>query len=144
MLVERTLVIELKSVDEIKGIHEAQLLTYMKLAGLRSGLLINFNVRTLKERDQTFCSLNFFVLFVSFVVTAYPRPPSNGLARAINRPAGYALNPPMFLDGEWATFGVIEPGRNVCDATRRKSSDRCGGSRRDHHEDTKSTKNGIR
>jgi len=54
VLVERTLVIELKSVDEIKGIHEAQLLTYMKLAGLRTGLLINFNVRTLKNGIKRF------------------------------------------------------------------------------------------
>ena len=54
VLVERTLVIELKSVDEIKGIHEAQLLTYMKLAGLSTGLLINFNVRTLKNGIKRF------------------------------------------------------------------------------------------
>jgi len=54
VLVESTLVIELKSVDEIKRIHEAQLLTYMKLAGLRTGLLINFNVRTLKNGIKRF------------------------------------------------------------------------------------------
>ncbi|RJQ84051.1 MAG: GxxExxY protein, partial [Desulfobacteraceae bacterium] len=44
ILVEDTLVLELKRVDEVKGIHEAQLLTYMKLAGVKTGLLINFNV----------------------------------------------------------------------------------------------------
>jgi len=54
VLVESTLVIELKSVDEIKGIHVAQLLTYMKLAGLRTGLLINFNVKTLKNGIKRF------------------------------------------------------------------------------------------
>jgi len=54
VLVESTLVVELKSVDEIKGIHEAQLLTYMKLAGLPTGLLINFNVRALKNGIKRF------------------------------------------------------------------------------------------
>jgi GxxExxY protein len=39
----------LKAVEEIKGIHESQLLTYMKLAGIKTGLLINFNVTTLKD-----------------------------------------------------------------------------------------------
>ena len=48
MLIEEELIIELKAVEEIKGIHEAQLLTYMKLAGIKTGLLINFNVTKLK------------------------------------------------------------------------------------------------
>ena len=42
-------ILELKSVDSLQPIHEAQLLTYLKLTGLRVGLLINFNVRVLKE-----------------------------------------------------------------------------------------------
>ena len=49
ILIEDELIIELKSVEEIKGIHEAQLLTYMKLAGIKTGLLINFNVVKLKD-----------------------------------------------------------------------------------------------
>jgi GxxExxY protein len=49
VLVEQTLILELKSVEEIKGIHEAQLLTYMKLASVKTGLLINFNVTKLKN-----------------------------------------------------------------------------------------------
>ncbi len=49
MVAEDRLIIELKSVDDIKGIHEAQLLTYMKLAGIKTGLLINFNVVRLKN-----------------------------------------------------------------------------------------------
>ena len=53
-LVEDQLVLELKSVDEIKGIHEAQLLTYMKLAGKQTGLLINFNVEVLKDGIKRF------------------------------------------------------------------------------------------
>lgn len=49
MLIEEELIIELKAVEEIKGIHEAQLLTYMKLAGTKTGLLINFNLTKLKN-----------------------------------------------------------------------------------------------
>ena len=47
LLVEDVVVIELKSVDETHPIHEAQLLTYLKLSGKRVGLLINFNVTVL-------------------------------------------------------------------------------------------------
>lgn len=54
ILVENRLVLELKSVEAIKAIHEAQLLTYMKLAGMRIGLLINFNVTKLKEGIKRF------------------------------------------------------------------------------------------
>ncbi len=42
-------VVELKSVDKICPIHEAQLLTYLKLSGYRTGLLLNFNVHVLKD-----------------------------------------------------------------------------------------------
>jgi GxxExxY protein len=48
ILVENSVVIELKVVDEINPIHEAQILTYMKFANMKIGLLINFNVRILK------------------------------------------------------------------------------------------------
>jgi len=54
LLVENELIMELKSVEEIKGIHEAQLLTYMKLARIKTGLLINFNVRRLKDGIKRF------------------------------------------------------------------------------------------
>lgn len=54
ILVENQLIVELKSVDEIKGIHEAQLLTYMKLAGVKIGLLMNFNVTKLKDGIHRF------------------------------------------------------------------------------------------
>ena len=54
VFVEDTLILELKSVEEIKGIHEAQLLTYMKLAGVKTGLLINFNVAKLKTGIKRF------------------------------------------------------------------------------------------
>jgi GxxExxY protein len=54
VLVEDKLICELKSVEEIRGIHEAQLLTYMKLAGVKTGLLINFNVTKLKNGIKRF------------------------------------------------------------------------------------------
>lgn len=49
LLVEQNLIIELKSADHLLPIHEAQLLTYMKLADISKGLLLNFNVRRLKD-----------------------------------------------------------------------------------------------
>ncbi len=56
VLVEDSLILELKSVEVVLGIHEAQLLTYMKLAEIKIGLLINFNVQRLKD------GINRFVL----------------------------------------------------------------------------------
>jgi len=49
ILVERRVLLELKCVERLLPIHEAQLLTYLKLADLRLGLLINFNVPILKQ-----------------------------------------------------------------------------------------------
>ncbi|MEK7226613.1 MAG: GxxExxY protein [Bacteroidota bacterium] len=49
LLVERKLVIEIKSVDALNDIHLAQTLTYLKLGNYKLGLLINFNVVMLKE-----------------------------------------------------------------------------------------------
>jgi len=49
VFVARSLIVEVKSVNAIEPIHEAQILTYMKLAGAGIGLLINFNVRLLKD-----------------------------------------------------------------------------------------------
>ena len=49
MLVEGQVVVEIKVVDQLMPVHEAQLLSYMKLAGCRVGLLINFNVTLLKD-----------------------------------------------------------------------------------------------
>ena len=45
ILVDEKLILELKVVESLKAIHEAQLLTYMKLSRVNTGLLINFNVR---------------------------------------------------------------------------------------------------
>ena len=49
VLVEDKLVLELKTVEKLVPIHEAQLLTYLKLAEARTGLLINFNSAALKD-----------------------------------------------------------------------------------------------
>lgn len=48
-LVEKSIVLEIKAVEAIAPIHEAQLVTYLKIGGWRLGLLINFNVLVLKE-----------------------------------------------------------------------------------------------
>jgi GxxExxY protein len=49
VLVERQLVVELKAVEALTPVHQAQVLTYLKLTGFRLGLLINFNVAMLKD-----------------------------------------------------------------------------------------------
>jgi GxxExxY protein len=49
IVVARSVVLEIKSVDGLAPIHDAQLLTYLKLSGLRTGLLLNFNVTVLKD-----------------------------------------------------------------------------------------------
>lgn len=49
ILVENQIILELKSVEQIKGIHQAQLLTYMKLGGIKQGFLMNFNVERLVD-----------------------------------------------------------------------------------------------
>jgi len=49
ILVEQLVVLELKSIDKLAPIHEAQLLTHLRLGGWQIGLLINFNVAVLKD-----------------------------------------------------------------------------------------------
>jgi GxxExxY protein len=49
LLVDNKIIVELKSIDRILPIHEAQLLTYMKLADVSIGLLMNFNVKYMKD-----------------------------------------------------------------------------------------------
>jgi GxxExxY protein len=46
---DKRVVVELKAVEEVLPVHEAQLLTYLKLTGIRVGLLINFNKPVLKD-----------------------------------------------------------------------------------------------
>jgi GxxExxY protein len=45
----KKVIVEIKSVDAIADIHMAQILTYMKLSGCKLGLLVNFNVKHLKD-----------------------------------------------------------------------------------------------
>ena len=49
LLVEDKVIVEIKSCEAVAPIHEAQLLTYLKLANKKLGLLINFNVKDLKQ-----------------------------------------------------------------------------------------------
>jgi GxxExxY protein len=49
LIVEKEVVLELKAIEKVLRIHEAQLLTYMKLSGMRVGLLINFNAPLLTQ-----------------------------------------------------------------------------------------------
>ena len=49
VVVDRRLILELKSVERLMPIHEAQVLTYMRLGDLHTGLLLNFNTPLLKE-----------------------------------------------------------------------------------------------
>jgi GxxExxY protein len=49
LLVEGVVVVEIKAVENILPVHEAQLLSYLKLSGMRVGLLINFNVARLRQ-----------------------------------------------------------------------------------------------
>lgn len=54
ILVEDQVVVELKSVEDFTDVHEAQILTYLKLAEKKLGLLINFNVIRLKDGVRRF------------------------------------------------------------------------------------------
>ncbi|AIF53739.1 GxxExxY protein [Pelosinus sp. UFO1] len=49
LLVDKVLIIELKAVESLMPIHNAQLLSYLKITGLQLGLLINFNVTSLRN-----------------------------------------------------------------------------------------------
>ncbi len=49
LLVNQQVVLELKAVDELAPIHQAQVMTYLKLSGLKVGLLLNFNVKDMKR-----------------------------------------------------------------------------------------------
>jgi GxxExxY protein len=49
LISDKRVVVELKAVEQVIPVHEAQLLTYMRLTGIRVGLLLNFNVPVLKD-----------------------------------------------------------------------------------------------
>jgi len=52
LMIERQLIIELKSVQDICAVHKKQVLTYLRLTGLKLGLLINFNEALIKHGIQ--------------------------------------------------------------------------------------------
>jgi GxxExxY protein len=54
IIVEDQLLVELKTVEQIHPVHHAQVLTYLRLAGVRQGLLINFNAKLLKDGLKSF------------------------------------------------------------------------------------------
>jgi GxxExxY protein len=54
LLVEDLVVVELKSVDALSPVHQAQILSYLKLSGKSLGLLINFNIAHLKDGIRRF------------------------------------------------------------------------------------------
>ena len=54
LLIDDMVILELKSVDQLAPVHDAQLLTYMKLARIRTGLLINFNQQRLIDGLRRF------------------------------------------------------------------------------------------
>jgi GxxExxY protein len=54
LLVNNRLIVELKAVEKLLAIHEAQILTYMKLASVKTGLLLNFNVVRFKDGIKRF------------------------------------------------------------------------------------------
>jgi GxxExxY protein len=54
LLAEGSVVVEIKPVDALAPIHEAQVMSYLKLSGCKLALLINFNVRVLKDGIRRF------------------------------------------------------------------------------------------
>jgi len=52
ILVEDKIIVEVKSVETVLPVHQAQLLSYLRLSGIKTGLLINFNVKYLKNGIQ--------------------------------------------------------------------------------------------
>ena len=49
LVVEKIVIVEVKSVEQLLPVHQAQLLTYMKLSGIPTGLLLNFHTAFLKD-----------------------------------------------------------------------------------------------
>ena len=54
LVVENSLIVEIKSVEKLIPVHTAQMLTYLKISGIKTGLLINFNTAVLKDGLRRF------------------------------------------------------------------------------------------
>jgi len=58
ILVEDSVILEIKSVETLHDVHKKQLLTYLKLSGKKIGFLINFNVNSLKDKESLIRIIN--------------------------------------------------------------------------------------
>jgi len=58
ILVEDRVIVEVKSVEALHVVHKKQLLTYLKLTGKKIGILVNFNVATLKDKESLIRIIN--------------------------------------------------------------------------------------
>jgi GxxExxY protein len=58
MLVQSEIIVEVKSVETLHDVHKKQLLTYLKLAHKKLGLLVNFNVSSLKDKESIIRIIN--------------------------------------------------------------------------------------
>ena len=58
IIVENCVIIEVKSVEALDDVHKKQLLTYLKLSGKKIGILVNFNVSTLKDKESIIRIIN--------------------------------------------------------------------------------------
>ncbi|WP_026711572.1 GxxExxY protein [Flavobacterium filum] len=58
VLVNDSIIIEIKSVEEVKNVHKKQLLTYLKLTNKKLGLLVNFNADYLKDKESIIRIIN--------------------------------------------------------------------------------------
>ena len=58
ILVQNEIVVEVKSVEALHDVHKKQLLTYLKLTGKKLGLLVNFNVSSLKDKESIIRMIN--------------------------------------------------------------------------------------
>lgn len=56
MIVDGAVMLEVKSVERLNTVHRAQLLTYMKLTGIKVGLLLNFNTACLSDGIRRVCN----------------------------------------------------------------------------------------
>jgi len=54
VIVDNCLILEIKSVEKLNDVHSSQLLNYMRLSGIKTGLLINFNERMFKDGIRRF------------------------------------------------------------------------------------------
>ncbi len=58
ILVEDSVIVEIKSVEALHNVHKKQLLTYLKLSGKKIGFLVNFNVSSLKDKESLIRIIN--------------------------------------------------------------------------------------